>query len=540
MFFLTKYFFKYIVKPILMILLIPMIVFIWMYQPLDFYYEDTSLEGISFNDILSDGFERFSQSENEERRLTFSMHEDNVNYYILSVLNETNLDLESENKYFIEDEFYGYAGSWLSFQEDDIEIISKIDVFITPTMTYETSLRITFDLLFDGDQIILDINNMYIGNLPILWMFDVAAFGLSLFGIELEDEISTIFNQFGTYQHESKILTISVSELINVSMTETQTVQSVLALLKGIQNNHLLRLETEDQILSLIIDAYMLEDSTDILNLEEEDTLQSYEDVFQNWYTSVSYIELFQEALNVSDQGLIQYTVEMQALELNQIMDIALADRFPNTINIGSYGIQLNQPYLVIEDELWIEIPIQIYSDIASPIFTTKIKLNASLLYEDDQALLNFNDIEIGEAVFDHALLSVLFQLFDGQIEENQLDITPLLDVLNESISIHAISISLDKIHMLIQPTTSTSSIIDLVEQSIYELQLTETLPEVIQTQLEVISNTILTNNVEDMNQAFEDFMLIYEGLDDTIQSEIQSIIYTYLDETMILETLLN
>ena len=540
MFFLTKYFFKYIVKPILMILLIPMIVFIWMYQPLDFYYEDTSLEGISFNNILSDGFERFSQSENEERRLTFSMHEDNVNYYILSVLNETNLDLESENKYFIEDEFYGYAGSWISFQEDDIEIISKIDVFITPTMTYETSLRITFDLLFDGDQIILDINNMYIGNLPILWMFDVAAFGLSLFGIELEDEISTIFNQFGTYQHESKILTISVSELINVSMTETQTVQSVLALLKGIQNNHLLRLETEDQILSLIIDAYMLEDSTDILNLEEEDTLQSYEDVFQNWYTSVSYIELFQEALNVSDQGLIQYTIEMQALELNQIMDIALADRFPNTINIGSYGIQLNQPYLVIEDELWIEIPIQIYSDIASPIFTTKIKLNASLLYEDDQALLNFNDIEIGEAVFDHALLSVLFQLFDGQIEENQLDITPLLDVLNESISIHAISISLDKIHILIQPTTSTSSIIDLVEQSIYELQLTETLPEVIQTQLEVISNTILTNNVEDMNQAFEDFMLIYEGLDDTIQSEIQSIIYTYLDETMILETLLN
>jgi len=540
MFFLTKYFFKYIVKPILVILLIPMIVFIWMYQPLDFYYEDTTLEGISFNDILSDGFEKFSQSENEERRLTFSMHEDNVNYYILSVLNETNLDLESENKYFIEDEFYGYAGSWLSFQEDDIEIISKIDVFITPTITYETSLRITFDLLFDGDQIILDINNMYIGNLPILWMFDVAAFGLSLFGIELEDEISAIFNQFGTYQHESKILTISVSELINASMSETQTVQSVLALLKGIQNNDLLRLETEDQILSLIIDAYMLEDSTDILNLEEEDRLQSYEDVFQDWYTSVSYIELFQEALNVSDQDLIQYTVEMQALELNQIMDIALADRFPNTINIGSYVIQLNQPYLVIEDELWIEIPIQIYSDNTSSIFTTKIKLNASLHYEDDQALLNFNAIEIGDAVFDHALLSVLFQFFDGQIEENQLDITPLLDVLNEAISIHAISISLDKIHMLIQPTTSTSSIIDLVEQSIYELQLIETLPEVIQTQLEVISNTIRTNNVEDMNQAFEDFMLIYEGLDDTIQSEIQSIIFTYLDEAMILETLLN
>ena len=509
-----------------------------MYQPLDFYYQDKELEQASLNEILEDGLNTFTDS--EASSLSFSLHEDEVNYYVLNVLSVVNESFDVSNTYFIEEEFYGYAGSWFSFSEEGIELISKIDIFLTPTITFETSLRITFELLFDGDQIILGIDNIYIGNLPILWMIDVADFGLSLFGIQLEDEISAILNQFGTYQHESKILKISVSELIDASSSETQTVESILALLKGIQNNNLLRLESKDQMLSVVIDVYILEDTTEIQNLTEEDILQSYEEVLHNWYTSISFIELFQETLNSSDQALLQYTVEMQELELNQMLSITLSEMFPNTIEIGSYMIQMNQPYLVIDDALWIEIPLQIYNENTSPIFTTKMKFETSLIYEEDKGSLAFNQIHIGEAVFNQDLLSVLFQLFEGQIENNQLDITPLLDMFNEEISIQDISIDQDKIKILIQPSTSVGSIIDLVKQTMNELQLLETLPEVIQTQLEVISNAILTNDIEDMNQAFEDFMLIYDGLDDTIQSEIQLIIFTYLDEAMILETLLN
>ena len=538
MFFLTKLLVKYILIPIFITLLIPIIILLFMYQPLDFYYQDKELEQASLNEILEDGLNTFTDS--EASSLSFSLHEDEVNYYVLNVLSVVNESFDVSNTYFIEEEFYGYAGSWFSFSEEGIELISKIDIFLTPTITFETSLRITFELLFDGDQIILGIDNIYIGNLPILWMIDVADFGLSLFGIQLEDEISAILNQFGTYQHESKILKISVSELIDASSSETQTVENILALLKGIQNNNLLRLESKDQMLSVVIDVYILEDTTEIQNLTEEDILQSYEEVLHNWYTSISFIELFQETLNSSDQALLQYTVEMQELELNQMLSITLSEMFPNTIEIGSYRIQMNQPYLVIDDALWIEIPLQIYNENTSPIFTTKMKFETSLIYEEDKGSLAFNQIHIGEAVFNQDLLSVLFQLFEGQIENNQLDITPLLDMFNEEISIQDISIDQDKIKILIQPSTSVGSIIDLIKQTMNELQLLETLPEVIQTQLEVISNAILTNDIEDMNQAFEDFMLIYDGLDDTIQSEIQLIIFTYLDEAMILETLLN
>jgi len=538
MFFLSKLLIKYILIPIFITLLIPIIIVLFMYQPLDFYYKDKDLNQVSFNEILEDGFDTFT--ENEARSLSFSVHEDQVNYYVFSVLSETNANFESENTYFIEDELYGYAGSWFSFNEDRIEFVSKIDIFLTPSITFETSLRITFELLFDGDQIILGIENIYIGHLPILWMIDVADFGLSFFGIQIDDEISSILNQFGTYDHESKILKISVSELIQASMSETQTVHGILSLLKGIQNNNLLRLESKDEILSVVIDGYILEDTSEIQNLNEEDILQTYEDVLQNWYTTVSYIELFQQTLNSTDENVLQYTVEMQQLELNQILNITLFEMFPNTIEIGSYVIQLNQPYLKIDDELWIEIPIQIVKDNASPVFTTKIKVEVSILYEDDQGSLTLNQMDIGQAVFNQDLLTVLFQLFNVEIEDHQLDITPLLEMFQEEISIQAISIDKDKMNILIQPTASLSFMIDQVEQSINELQFVETLPEVIQTQFNSISNAILTNNVDEMNQAFDDFMLIYDGLDDTIQSEIQLIIFTYLDEAMILETLLN
>lgn len=538
MFFLSKLLIKYILIPIFITLLIPIIIVLFMYQPLDFYYKDKDLNQVSFNEILEDGFDTFT--ENEASSLSFSVHEDQVNYYVFSILSETNANFESENTYFIEDELYGYAGSWFSFNEDRIEFVSKIDIFLTPSITFETSLRITFELLFDGDQIILGIENIYIGHLPILWMIDVADFGLSLFGIQIDDEISSILNQFGTYDHESKILKISVSELIQASMSETQTVHGILSLLKGIQNNNLLRLESKDEILSVVIDVYILEDTSEIQNLNEEDILQTYEDVLQNWYTTVSYIELFQQTLNSADENILQYTVEMQQLELNQILNITLFEMFPNTIEIGSYVIQLNQPYLKIDDELWIEIPIQIVKDHASPVFTTKIKVEVSILYEDDQGSLTLNQMDIGQAVFNQDLLTVLFQLFNVEIEDHQLDITPLLEMFQEEISIQAISIDKDKMNILIQPTASLSFMIDQVEQSINELQFVETLPEVIQTQFNSISNAILTNNVDEMNQAFDDFMLIYDGLDDTIQSEIQLIIFTYLDEAMILETLLN
>lgn len=538
MFLLTKLLVKYILIPIFITLLIPIIILLFMYQPLDFYYQDNELKQPSLNEILEDGFNTFTES--EASTLSFSIYEEEVNYYVLNALSVSNESFDVSNIYFIEEAFYGYAGSWFSFSEEGIELISKIDMFLTPTITFETSLRITFELFFDGDQIILGIENIYIGNLPILWMFDVADFGLSLFGIELEDEISSILNQFGTYQHESKTLKISLSEIINASSSETETVESILALLKGIQDNQLLRLESKDQMLSIVIDVYILEDLTEIQNLAEEDILQTYEEVLQNWYTSISYIELFQETLNSTDQALLQYTVEMQELELNQILSVSLSEMFPNTIEIGSYVIQLNQPYLVIDDDLWIEIPIQIYNDNGLPIFTTKIKLEASLLYKDDKGSITFNQIHIGKAAFSQDLLSRLFELLEVQIEDNELDITPLLYMFNEEISIQEVSIDQDKIKILIQPSASTDSMIDLVEQTMNALQQLETLPEIIQTQLEVISNTILTNDIDDMNQAFEDFMLIYDGLDDTIQSEIQLIIFTYLDEAMILKALLN
>ena len=89
-----------------------------MYQPLDFYYQDKELEQASLNEILEDGLNTFTESESSS--LSFSLHEDEVNYYVLNVLSVVNESFDVSNTYFIEEEFYGYAGSWFSFSEEGI------------------------------------------------------------------------------------------------------------------------------------------------------------------------------------------------------------------------------------------------------------------------------------------------------------------------------------------------------------------------------------------------------------------------------------
>ncbi len=56
MLFLMKILFKYILLPILISLIIPVIFLIAMYQPMDPYYKDNDqLESLVFEEVISDG-----------------------------------------------------------------------------------------------------------------------------------------------------------------------------------------------------------------------------------------------------------------------------------------------------------------------------------------------------------------------------------------------------------------------------------------------------------------------------------------------------
>ena len=143
MFFLMKIVFKYILLPILISLIIPVIFLIAMYQPMDPYYKDNDqLETLVFNEVISDGFEMYAQVNESESPLSFSINENQVNQYMFDVLKTTNASFDTSRTYVIEETQFGYAGSWFLFDDDAIELVSKLDVFVIPNFNYQTSLKI--------------------------------------------------------------------------------------------------------------------------------------------------------------------------------------------------------------------------------------------------------------------------------------------------------------------------------------------------------------------------------------------------------------
>jgi hypothetical protein len=542
MFFLTKLIFKFIVIPILMTLLIPIIILLLMYQPLDFYYEAREdLSRVEIETVISEGLNAYLEENNQEF-IGFSIQETQLNYYILEVLKQTNPNLNVNDTYVIEEDLYGYAGSWFEFRDDEIQFISKLDIFVLSTFTYETSLRLIFDLEIEGQEVILTIKNIYLGNLPILWMLDVVDFGLNIFGIDIETEISNILNQFGVYNQDEKSISWSVPNLLSASFIEEATISWITLILENIEKNELLEIISDNQSLSIVIYIQKLQDPSEVKTLSPPSNNDTYESILNEWVSTIEYVDIFQSILNADELTTLQYNIYMNERQLNQILNVALNDTFPNTIAFNGFNIEFSKPYIMIEDDLWIEVPLRILNEENDSVFETKIIIQSTLVYEEDKGYIVFEKIKLGQTEFDGEILSLLFELLGVTLENNQLEITTILTMIEDDLNIKNISIVGNRIQITTQPETviQIDTLKETVESLIEALSNIESLPEDIQNGLQAITDAILTNDVDAINQAFEEYMMTYEALDDTIQSEIQALIYAYLEENASLDAILN
>lgn len=526
----------------LITLVIPIIIVFLMYQPLNFYYQNREdLSTISIESVISEGFNTYLEQSDQEL-IGFSVQETQLNYYMLEVLQQTNPNFNTTDTYVVEEDLYGYAGSWFELKGDEIQLISKLDVFVLSTFTYETSLRLVFDLDIEGQEVIVTIKNVYVGNLPILWMFDVINFGFNIFGIDIETEISNIMNPFGTYHQDEKAISLSLTNAINASQIDIETMTWITGVLENIQTNDLLDILSEDQSLSLVIYIQKLQDPSEVKRLHSSTENDTYESILNEWISTIDYVTMFQSIVNTQENTPLQYNIYMNEQHLNQLLNVTLKEIFPNTFEFNGFKIELITPYIVIDNNMWIEIPLRILNEEELSIVETKWIISSSLTYEEDKGYIVFEKLEIGQIEFDGEMLSLLFELLGFTLENNQLEITSLLSFIEEDINIETMTI----IDSLVQITLQQENLIEIealqetVETIIEALSNLESLPEEIQNGLEAIIDAILTNDAQLINQAFEEYMMTYEALDDTIQSEIQAIIFAYLEENASLDALLN
>jgi hypothetical protein len=349
-------------------------------------------------------------------------------------------------------------------------------------------------------------------------------------------------NPFGTYHQDEKAISLSLTNAINASQIDIETMTWITGVLENIQTNDLLDILSEDQSLSLVIYIQKLQDPSEVKRLHSSTENDTYESILNEWISTIDYVTMFQSIVNTQENTPLQYNIYMNEQHLNQLLNVTLKEIFPNTFEFNGFKIELITPYIVIDNNMWIEIPLRILNEEELSIVETKWIISSSLTYEEDKGYIVFEKLEIGQIEFDGEMLSLLFELLGFTLENNQLEITSLLSFIEEDINIETMTI----IDSLVQITLQQENLIEIealqetVETIIEALSNLESLPEEIQNGLEAIIDAILTNDAQLINQAFEEYMMTYEALDDTIQSEIQAIIFAYLEENASLDTLLN
>jgi len=542
MFFLMKILFKYILLPILISLIIPVIFLIAMYQPIDPYYKDNDqLETLVFEEVISDGFEMYAQVNESETPLFFSINENQVNQYMLDVLKTSNASFDTSSTYVIEETQFGYAGSWFVFEEDAIELVSKLDIFVIPNFTYQTSLRIIFDVDFDGDIITLQIENIYIGNLPILWMLDVAVFGLNLAGIDLVEEISDLLNQFGTYDHEEKSLSLSISTILSQQMNDEETSEFITVLLSNLQQNDLFEIKSEASELSFLIHLEKLSDQTEPLDMTQFSDIQSFDQATTNIYESINYVALFQEVVTREENDRT-YDIALEANDLNPLLFVATNNLFPISFDISGYNIELMYPYLEIDGEILVNVPVKLFDSNNTVVFQTIIQLETDLTFENNQSTITLNRLSIGDSNFDQAFINQMLTIAQLPIENNTIDISEIMSDVTNQLPIETISTQDSNLIIAVEASllSPIETQLDDIEVIVDALSDIDALPDDIQASLDEIVTAFQTDDVDAISDAFEDFSEIYDALDDTMRSEIESIIFDYIGDTTILESILN
>jgi hypothetical protein len=441
----------------------------------------------------------------------------------------------------IEETQFGYAGSWFLFDDDSIELVSKLDIFVIPNFTYQTSLRIIFDVDFDGDIITLQIENIYIGNLPILWMLDVAVFGLNLAGIDLVEEISDLLNQFGTYDHEEKSLSLSISTILSQQMNDEETSEFITVLLSNLQQNDLFEIKSEASELSFLIHLEKLSDQTEPLDMTQFSDIQSFDQATTNIYESINYVALFQEVVTREENDRT-YDIALEANDLNPLLFVATNNLFPISFDISGYNIELMYPYLEIDGEILVNVPVKLFDSNNTVVFQTIIQLETDLTFENNQSMITLNRLSIGDSNFDQAFINQILTIAQIPIENNTIDISEIMSRVTNQLPIETISTQDSNLIIAVEASllSPIETQLDDIEVIVEALSDIDALPDDIQASLDEIVTAFQTDDVDAISDAFEDFSEIYDALDDTMRSEIESIIFDYIGDTTILESILN
>jgi hypothetical protein len=491
-----KFLFKLIFIPIFTIVIIPLIFLAIMYKSVEIPVDDFDTSGTSINlsGMINDEFDAFLENPSHDSSLSVDLSQKDVNSLLLNQFRQMNAQYLDDNApddkrlYVMQESMVGYQGSWIRFKDDTIEIESGIHAFIS-SFTFKTRLLLVFKANIDTDEVVLKLDKVNVGNLPLAWLFGVVDWAFEkATGDSIELMINEQLKGLATFDPKTREIRMDVNDLIQEAFADDeQTKVLVNSLITFVKENELVDIGFSDETFGASLGLGKIWEQNfnpyvvpAHLRINNETELQA---VLANRAST-----LILSTLSSSEDLFI----DIDEVTLNRIFDYFLRDsRLPSGAIqeqeiMPGYLMKILMPYVSIANsEFTVNIPLIIekVGFEATHSFESIIRIAATTSVSEGDLLINLLSIKAGNGedplTLEGAFLSDILALIGdggGFIQDGAFVVEDFYSQLDsDTLSIKDISIVGSNLRMFIE-------IVDL-GLPIQEIQ------EAIQSVLEVLDN---------------------------------------------------
>ncbi len=544
-----KFLFKVIFLPILVTLAVPIAILGVGYKNAEVPKDEfESIEAIDLQSMVADELDAFLTSHDADSQIALRVGQEQANALVLSALRGQNpsfmLDgaTGDDKEYVIKEANYGYQGSWIRFKEDTIEIESGVHAFLGE-FTYRTSILLSFKLEADLNEIVLTLDKVNLGNLPLAWTFDISGWVIKQFsGQSIDQMISNVLGDALTLDLEARKMTINVDELITSQFEDDPDTLALVNTLFGfIEENELLDIGVEDDGIGVALNLGQLSDPAPITIIQDIDRLVDENDMQAILEAKVS--SLLFSTLNASQTTPF---IDLDAFTMNRIIEYMLRESsvvpgvLQEVVIEEMYVMRARVPYVTMDgDAFFLNLPISIEkNDDPTKVFKTIIKIDAVPSMEGSDLVISFSGLSAGAVTLDGDEIGSILTLlgdndlvsegrlvisdFDAQISQAGISVEGV-EVTNSRLRL---SIMLSDLDVLEIQTFATEVITDVVSDlTTNPDEDIEAIGEQVQDVLDAITAE------EDPTVLIETLVEDFQTLDDTQQQEIFALLEATLND---------
>ena len=402
-----KFLFKITVLPILTSLALPVIMLAAMYKSVDIpvdSFKETSAAPLT--QMIEDEIDAFLVNPSSTSAIRLSIAQEDANAMLLQQFLQMNPNYLKENaeaderNYVIKDEYYAYQGSWVTFDNNTVEIESGIHAFVGG-FTYKTRLLIAFKITIDTEEIVLKLDKLTIGNAPLAWTFSTASWiAEQVTGQDIKGLIDDQLDGLATFDAVEREVRINIDTALDKLMSEEpENLALINSILAFIEENELLTIGFTEGEFGVDLQLGKTVDNTPMFKLEEINRILN-DTHLQSILASKASAMIFSTLGSQNPSPFI----DLDAFTLNRVFDYFMleAQVAPGVLQeiqlLEKYTMRAYVPYVTINNNFIVNVPITI-ENTESPEnrYQTIIKIDATPEISGKDLRIVLNTLVSGE-----------------------------------------------------------------------------------------------------------------------------------------------